>query len=299
MWQAKHVKSLLEETHENLACELKTIKTTGDKITDVPLSRVGGKGLFTKEIEEALLRGEIDLAVHSMKDLPTALPDGLTIGAVLERAHSGDAFVSKKYDSLSALPEGAEVGTSSLRRRAQLLAYRPGLNVVDLRGNLDTRLRKVAEENPPAAIIAVAGIRRLGRENEITEIIDTEIMLPAVAQGAIAIEIRENDDATGEILAPLHCEETAVCCEAERAFLRELEGGCQVPIGARAVARDGKLLLEGVIASLDGKQIVRDSFSGPASDAKSIGTALAMRARKAGGDEILASVRRQLKKDEG
>ncbi|MHC4662900.1 MAG: hydroxymethylbilane synthase [Planctomycetota bacterium] len=289
--QAGQVKELLEKNNPSLSCELRIIKTTGDRITDASLSRIGGKGLFTKEIEEALLGGDIDCAVHSMKDLPTSLPEGLKVGAVLPRENEGDAFISKKYGSLAEMPQGAEIGTSSLRRRAQLLAARPDLKVIDLRGNLDTRLRKIAEGNPPAAILAVAGMRRLGRENEITEIIGKDIMLPAVAQGAIAVEIQGNDSSTGRILESLHCNTTALCCSAERAFLRRLEGGCQIPVGASAKISGGRLNIDGVVADLAGKKVIRGSAFGMPDDAEKTGVELAESLLESGAEEILNEIR--------
>lgn len=290
LWQANHVAASIRGRYPNIEVVLKHIVTTGDRILDVPLAKIGGKGLFTKELEKELLAGEIDLAVHSLKDMPTELPPGLTLGAVTARADAGDAFISPRYRTLDNLPPGARVGTSSLRRKAQLLAYRPDLAVCDLRGNLDTRLAKLASQQLDAIILAVAGLRRLGWDEHITQILPTNVCLPAVGQGALAIETRAGDEAVLGILAFLHDEATAQAVSAERAFLHELEGGCQVPIGVWGRLVDGKLLLDAVIATADGRRVLRDCACGKPEDAAELGRSLAGRMYDAGGREILAEL---------
>ncbi|MDO9384076.1 MAG: hydroxymethylbilane synthase [Hyphomicrobiaceae bacterium] len=247
------------------------IKTTGDLILDRPLAEVGGKGLFTKEIEEALISRAIDLAVHSMKDMQTALPPGLSIGAVLEREDVRDAFISLKHASLQALPHGATVGTSSLRREAQVRRARPDLKVVGFRGNVQTRLRKLEEGVADATFLACAGLNRLGMSAHITAPIATDTMLPAVAQGAVAIEIREDDDATRALIAPLNHERTALCVTAERAFLTKLEGSCRTPIAGLAELGDGGLTFRGMLLTPDGKDCREVAGSGGYGDAYQIG----------------------------
>jgi hydroxymethylbilane synthase len=252
--QARQVAARLAAAHGLAAeqCELVVIKTTGDRITDRPLIEAGGKGLFTKELEEALLSGDIDLAVHSMKDMPALLPDGLHIAAILEREDPRDAFVSLKYGSLAEMPVGAVIGTSSPRRQAQALRARPDLTVVGLRGNVETRLRKLGEGVADATFLACAGLNRLGLAQHITAVMDTGVMLPAVAQGAIGIEIRAEDAATATLLAPLNDPETALCVAAERAYLAQLEGSCRTPIAGFAELRDNRLRMRGEILSTDG-----------------------------------------------
>ncbi len=254
--QASLVRRLLAEAH-NLnddACEIVVIKTSGDRITDRPLAEAGGKGLFTKEIEEALLADTIDLAVHSMKDVPTVLPDGLVIAATLKREDPRDAFISVVHAALADLPPGSMVGTSSLRRQAQLLHRRPELKVVPFRGNVETRLKKLAEGQADATFLACAGLKRLGLAKHITAIIETDVMLPAVAQGAIGIEIRAGDGNAARLVAPLNDAETALCVAAERAFLATLEGSCRTPIAGLAELRDGALHFRGEILTPDGTQ---------------------------------------------
>lgn len=290
LWQASHIAALLRQRHPGCEITLKHILTTGDKILDVPLAKIGGKGLFTKELEKELLAGGIDLAVHSLKDMPTELPSGLVIGAVTERADPGDALISPQYKTLAALPTGARVGTSSLRRRAQLLAARPDLAITDLRGNLDTRLAKLAERQLDAVVLAVAGLRRLGWEDRITQILPRDVCLPAVGQGALAVETRAGDDRVLGMLAPLHHEQTALAVTAERAFLNEVEGGCQVPIGVFARVENGCLALDAVILSPDGKTRLADTIGGPPAAAEALGRTLARRMYDAGGREILAGL---------
>lgn len=282
-WVRERILKLMPDT----AVELVRISTKGDRVLDAPLAKVGGKGLFVKEIEEALLRGEIDLAVHSMKDVPTVLPEGLHIGILPGREEARDAFVCNQYDSLKTLPHGAVVGTSSLRRKAQLLALRPDLTVRDLRGNVGTRLDKLDADEYDALILAAAGLRRLGMAGRITELISDELMVPAIAQGALGIELRVNDAELLETLRPLHHERTAVAVAAERAFLARLEGGCQVPIGAYAVLRGDALHLTGLIAPLDGGEIVRETLVAPAEQAEALGRELADTLLEQGGREIL------------
>lgn len=265
-------------------CRLEIIKTTGDRILDVPLASIGDKGLFVKEIEAALLSGEIDLAVHSAKDLPTAIDERLTIAAFPERECPADVLISK-VGGLTELPQGAKVGTSSLRRRAQLLAARLDLQVIDLRGNLDTRLRKLETEDYDAIVLACAGLTRLGLETRITEVLPYDVCLPAVGQGALAIQCRAGDPAC-EIAAVLDSHWTRVCVTAERALLERLEGGCQVPVAALAREHDGQILLEALVAALDGASVVRKSAIGSASAPRELGLQLA--------DELLASPARGL-----
>lgn len=275
--QAREVARRLADAHElaDDACELIVIKTTGDRITDRPLIEAGGKGLFTKELEEALYTGEIDLAVHSMKDVPAQLPPGLVISAVLPREDARDAFVSTKYGSLAELPAGARVGTSSPRRQAQVLRLRPDVTVVGLRGNVETRLRKIEEGVADGTFLACAGLNRLGLSRHISQIMATEEMLPAVAQGAIGIEIRADDAATARLLQPLNDAATAVCVAAERAYLLQLEGSCRTPIAGHAELGGGVLRLRGEILSTDGSRAFSTAHAGEADKAAAIGEAAA------------------------
>jgi hydroxymethylbilane synthase len=291
LWQAEWVKSQIGERNPSLKVELKKIKTTGDKILDVPLAKVGGKGLFVKEIEESLLSGESDLAVHSMKDVPTVLPDGLHIGAVLVREDPRDAFITRDgKGSFEGLKKGANIGTSSLRRSCQLLASRPDLEITSLRGNLDTRLRKLDEGQFDAIILAAAGVRRLGFQDRITETLEVSLSLPAIAQGAVGIECRKDDEFIHSIIGPLNHEETAICVSAERAFLKKLEGGCQVPIAAHATLKDGRLVMDGLVGSVSGDRILKSHGEGTPGEAEAIGTALAEELLSQGADKILAEV---------
>jgi hydroxymethylbilane synthase len=291
MTQAQWVRDRIKFFRPELDFHIKKISTSGDKITDVPLAKVGGKGLFTKEIENELLSGDIDLAVHSMKDLPTELPDGLKIGAVPLREDPRDALVSRGNVKLSQLRQGAVVGTCSLRRRAQLLAFRPELRVADLRGNLDTRLRKIEEGNYDAIVLACAGIRRLGRHEVISEILDLDVIIPAVAQGALCVEIREDDPFVEELLEPLNHIETEYAIRAERALMAELEGGCQVPVGGHARMEQGSLVLYGVVASLWGEKIVRAQDGGDQQEPEELGKRVADRLIMMGADRILEEIR--------
>jgi len=293
-WQAEHVRRALAAAAPGLAVEIVILRTTGDRVRDVPLARIGGTGLFTKEVDDALLAGSIDAAVHSLKDVPTRLPPGIVLGAILERADPADALIVAPGmpSTLETLPAGARVGTSSLRRRAQLLAMRPDVTVVDLRGNVDTRLARVAAGDYDAAILARAGLERLGRQDAIASVLGPPDWLPAVGQGALAIAIRESDTELGAILAPLNHEPTAAAVAAERAFLRTVQGGCQIPVGAlAAVGPDGTLRLDGFIASLDGDAVVRGSRIGPAAEAEVIGTGLAEDLLQRGGASLLAALR--------
>jgi len=288
--QSLMVKEALENLWEGLEVELSIIKTTGDKITDVPLAKVGGKGLFVKEIEDALLAGSVDLAVHSMKDVPAELPSGLIIGAIPKREDPRDVLVSVSYRSLMDLPQGAVVGTSSLRRTVQIRMLRPDLKVETLRGNLDTRLRKVKEGLFDAVILAAAGIHRMGWHEVIAEYLDPQEFLPAVGQGALGIEIREDDREIAELVSKIHDKTTAFSVTAERSFLRELEGGCQVPIGCHCFVENGTVRLVGMIASLDGATVVRDEIKGRLDEAEMLGRKLAQELRRKGGEEILKSI---------
>ena len=287
LWQADYVEAKLRERYPELHVVQKRMTTKGDRVLDAPLAKIGGKGLFTKELEQAMLAGEIDLAVHSLKDMPTELPEGLVLAAVTERFDPGDAVVSPRYRTLANLPQGAKVGTSSLRRRAQLLAKRPDLEIVSLRGNVNTRLKKLEEENFDAIILAVAGLKRLGFHDRITEVLPREICLPAVGQGALAIEARADDEATLSLSAFLDDTATRAAARAERAFLARVEGGCQVPVGVYAEAADEALEMEAVIASIDGERLYRKKKAGSALDAEKIGRALAEELLAMGGKEIL------------
>lgn len=287
LWQAEHIAACLKKQYPDLTVELKHVMTTGDKILDTPLAKIGGKGLFTKELETEMLAGDIDFAVHSLKDMPTQIPDGLCLAVITKRFDSGDALVSPKYKTLNALPQGAKVGTSSLRRKAQLLHVRPDLDICDLRGNVNTRLKKLETENFAAIVLAAAGLKRLGLAELITDIILPEICLPAVGQGALAIEARADDKAVLDLLAFLNDAESVQNSTAERAFLAAVEGGCQVPVGVYAQTKENQLHVEAVIASVDGKRLIRDSITGSGVDADKLGSALAKRLLDAGGRQIM------------
>ena len=294
LWQANWVKSALNTRHPSLSVALVIIKTKGDKILDVPLAKVGGKGLFVKEIEEALLNGRIDLAVHSMKDMPSEIPKGLCIGAIPERENPQDVLISKKGLLLSQLEPGARIGTSSLRRAAQLLRARPDLRVFPLRGNLDTRLKKLETENLDAIVLAAAGVKRLGLENRITEFLDENIMLPAVGQGALCIEIRQNDPEVATMVAKLEHRQTRTIIMGERAFLNRLEGGCQVPIAAHGKIDNTRFTLCGLVATVDGKTLIKETFSGPEGSAETIGTELADHLVSMGAKTIMENLKSDL-----
>ena len=287
LWQADYVEQRLREEYPGLQVTQKRISTKGDRILDVPLAKIGGKGLFTKELEEEMLSGSIDLAVHSLKDMPVKVPDGLMIAAVTKRLDPGDALVSNRFSSFSELPQGARVGTSSLRRRAQLLCARPDLTMIDLRGNVNTRLRKLDEGEYDAIVLAVAGLKRLGFADRIREVLPQTMVLPAVGQGALAIETRADDKETRDMLAFLRDDETICCAEAERSFLARVEGGCQVPVGVYATAEGDDLKVEAVIASLDGRRSYRGTVNGAKADAAKLGKGLAEKLLNEGGAKIL------------
>jgi hydroxymethylbilane synthase len=293
LWQANHISELLRARGHEV--EIEIIHTTGDKITDVPLAQVGtkgglGKGIFTKEIEESLAAGLVDLAVHSLKDLPTELPAGFEIAAITEREDPRDAFCSRLYSKVEDLPQHARVGTSSLRRQAQLKAIRRDLDIHPLRGNVDTRLRKLEDGEYGAIILAAAGLRRLGKTELIKQIIPAEIMCPAAGQGALGIEIREGDSATRQHLEFLNDPAARVATTCERALLNSLGGGCQVPIGALAEIRNGKLRLVAIVADPDGSKLLRESREGNLNDPEGLGNAVGETLLGRGGDEILDAV---------
>ncbi|MDX2259594.1 MAG: hydroxymethylbilane synthase [Hyphomicrobiaceae bacterium] len=293
LWQAGHVRDRLMAAHGLSAAdvEITVIKTSGDQIQDRPLSEVGGKGLFTKEIEEALIAGTVDLAVHSMKDVATALPDGLVIGAVLPREDVRDAFISPRYGALADMPAGAKVGTSSLRRQAQVKALRPDLEVVQFRGNVETRLKKLADGVADATFLACAGLNRLGLADRITRRVEVEEMLPAVAQGAVGIEIRGDDQDARRWIAPLDCPATSLCVMAERTFLATLEGSCRTPIGGLARLAGDRLVLDGQILTPDGTRNYLTRREGAASSAIAIGAAAGEELlERAGGTAFFADV---------
>jgi hydroxymethylbilane synthase len=321
LYQAEFIRSELKRLYPDLEIELSKIKTTGDKILNVPLAKVGGKGLFVKEIEDALLKNEVDIAVHSMKDVPTEFPDGLHLAVICKREDPRDAFVSKIRNSkfeirnFKALPSGAKVGTSSLRRSCQLLHIRPDLKILQLRGNLDTRIRKLDEGQFNAIILAAAGVKRLGLENRITEILPVNISLPAIGQGAIGVECRVNDEAINNLIAPLNHPETSLCVRAERAFLKRLEGGCQVPIaayarivGQKSEVRSQKLntnlppfnkggitnaeilIMDGLVGSISGDRVIKGRIEGNPENTESLGITLAEDILSRGALEILNEV---------
>jgi len=286
LWQANHISSLLRARGHEV--EIEVIQTTGDKITDVALAMVGTKGMFTKEIEEALADGRVDLAVHSLKDLPTELPPGFEIAAITERQDPRDAFCSRLYSNINDLPQAGRVGTSSLRRQAQLKAIRPDLDIHPLRGNVDTRLRKLEQDEYDAVILATAGLNRLGKTQLIRQIIPAEIMCPAAGQGALGIEIRLGDSETRQHLEFLNDPAARAATTCERALLNSLGGGCQVPIGAFAETCKGKLHLESIVADPDGSKVLRDSRSG--TDPVKLGNAAGSALLARGGDKILEAV---------
>ncbi|MBF0610124.1 MAG: hydroxymethylbilane synthase [Magnetococcales bacterium] len=299
LWQAEWVKSRLEALHPGLTIELVTIKTKGDKILDVPLAKVGGKGLFVKELEEAILDGRTQLAVHSMKDVPADFPEGLGLGAILEREDPRDALLSVNYSSLAELPPGARVGSSSLRRQSQLLHWRADLQVVPLRGNVNTRIARLQNGDFEAILLAAAGVNRLGLNQWVRAQLDPGLMLPAVGQGAIGIEYNLADEETKRLIAPLNHDPTWKCVLAERAFLTRLEGGCQVPIAGHARLNGETLEMTGLVAGVDGATMVRKERSGPAGDPVALGRALAQDILDDGGEEILWQVMSCTDKEDG
>jgi hydroxymethylbilane synthase len=292
--QSGFIQRRIEEAWPDVKVELTVIKTTGDKIQDVPLAKVGGKGLFVKEIEEALLAREVDLAVHSMKDVPAVLPGGLIIGVVPAREDPRDVLVTHKGSGLTDLPPAARVGSSSLRRAAQIRAHRPDILVENLRGNLDTRLRKLDDGMYDAIVLAAAGLHRMGWQDRITAYLEVEDFLPAVGQGALGLELREDDHEVRELLAPLHDQETSIAVQAERSFLETLEGGCQVPIGGHARAVGDRLELTGLVASVDGSKIFRITRTAPRDEAVRLGIQVAGELLEAGARSILDEVNRGL-----
>lgn len=293
MWQTNWVVDTLRKLNPDYTFRIVSMKTQGDKILDVALAKIGDKGLFTKELEVAMLNREIDLAVHSMKDLPTVLPEGLTIGAMCERVDPRDVVISRNGVPLAQLPQGALIGTSSLRRCAQLLNYRPDLRLEPLRGNLNTRMAKLERNNLDAIILAAAGVERLGWGDRITERISTDVCLPAVGQGSIGIEIREGDQEVFNVVQTINHAPSRAAITAERALLKKLEGGCQIPIGALGTVDGDQLTLNGVVAGLDGKEVIRDQISGPVNEAATLGEKLAERLVEMGADRILKAVRQE------
>ncbi len=290
LWQAHYIRDRLMAQHAGLQVELLGMTTQGDRILDVTLNKIGGKGLFVKELEQALQDGRADLAVHSLKDVPMILPEGFALAAVGEREDPRDAFVSNRYRQLSELPPDAVVGTSSLRRESQLRARYPHLDIRPLRGNVNTRLRKLDEGQYAATILAAAGLKRLGFADRIAAVLEPEQSLPAAGQGALGIEIRADRKDLETLLAPLHHPETAACVRAEREVSRQLGGSCQVPLGAYAVMRDGALFLRGFVASPDGKNFLQAEASGSANDPEALGRQLAGALREQGADAILATL---------
>ncbi len=291
LWQAEFIKSELERLHDHIDVELIKIKTQGDKILDVPLAKIGGKGLFVKELEEAMLDGRADLAVHSMKDVPMEFPDGLGLVAICEREDPSDAFVSNRYSHVDDLPQGAVVGTASLRREAQLRAYRPDLQIRVLRGNVNTRLAKLDAGEFDAIILAASGLKRLGFEDRIRYCLPDTVSLPAVGQGALGIECRLADAELIDLLAPLNHPDTADRVKAERALNRRLQGGCQVPIAAYALLEDDQTLwLRGLVGSVNGEQIFRVEGRAPRADGERLGRELAEDLLAMGADKVLAEI---------
>ena len=288
LWQAEEVSRRLKELHPDLDVQLVTMKTKGDKILDAPLAKVGGKGLFVKELEAGMLAGDADIAVHSMKDVPVEFPEGLELAFILEREDPHDAFVSNKYNDLSQLPDGAILGTSSLRRQTQINEKYPNLTINWLRGNVNTRLRKLDDGEYDAIILAAAGLKRLGFEQRIRSTLPAEVSLPAIGQGAIGIETRSDDEAVKALLAPLADEDTTRRVLAERAMNETLQGGCQVPIAGYALIEGDELYLRGLVGEPDGSRVLRAEMRGPVSDPEALGVKLAEDLLSQGAGEILA-----------
>ena len=291
LWQANWVKSVLEKKFPSHPVELLIIKTRGDKILDVPLAKVGGKGLFVKEIEHALLTRQIDIAVHSMKDMPAEIPDGLCIGAVPERADPSDVFISRSGVGFDEMDPGSIIGTSSLRRGAQLRHARPSMVIQPLRGNLDTRLKKLETENLDAIVLAAAGVKRLNLEHKITEYLNPNIVLPAIGQGALCIETRNDDPIVGPLMQSIDHAPTRVVVKGERAFLNRLEGGCQVPIAGHGTISQNQFILTGLVAEVDGSRLIRAEKSGPVQSAEAVGIDLAEELLANGADQILKKLK--------
>jgi len=287
LWQAEYVKSRLLEIHQDLEVELVTMSTKGDKILDTPLAKIGGKGLFVKELEARMLEGDCDIAVHSMKDVPMEFPEGLFLPVICEREVPLDAFVSNQYEKFEDLPQGARVGTSSLRRKCQLLDLRSDLEILDLRGNVNTRLRKLDEGEFDAIILASAGLIRLDMADRIRSRIQPEVILPAVGQGAVGIECRTGDQRVLDLIAPLNDRDTSIRVRAERALNHRLEGGCQVPIGSYSILEGGNIYLRGLVGAVDGSEIIRSEIRGPQDEAEPLGVKVAEELLANGAKEIL------------
>ena len=287
LWQAEYVAERLRTLYPMCRVELVHHTTKGDRILEKPLAEIGGKGLFTEELEASMRSGDVDIAVHSLKDMPTELPDGLILRAITAREVPCDVLVSPKYKTLDQLPQGAKVGTSSLRRQAQLLHQRPDLTICMLRGNVQTRLRKLDEEGFDAIVLAQAGLKRLGLEDKITQVFTVDELIPAVGQGALAIECRSDDEEMLRLLEPLNDETTMWCTRGERSFLRQLDGGCQVPMGVHGTVRKGQLTLKGIMCSLDGKTCYEGEMSGPQKSAEILGRNLAKALYEEGGKSII------------
>lgn len=290
LWQAEYIRDRLEQLHPQLQVELVTFVTQGDKILDTPLAKIGGKGLFVKELEAALMDGRADLAVHSMKDVPMQLPEGLELAVICEREDPFDAFVSNNYEKFEDLPQGAKLGTSSLRRKSQILKQRPDLEVIDLRGNVGTRLSKLDAGQYDAIILASAGLKRLGLSERIRHSLTAEVSLPAVGQGALGLECRSNDQEILDLIMPLMHAETNACVRAERAFNAYLEGGCQVPIAGFATLDNQTLSLEGRVGSADGQTLLRSNVQGAPEDAEKLGVQLAQNLLQQGAGELLKAL---------
>ncbi|CAI3121970.1 Porphobilinogen deaminase [Acinetobacter calcoaceticus] len=290
LWQAEYIRARLQELHPDLTVELVKFVTQGDKILDTPLAKIGGKGLFVKELEAALLDGRADLAVHSMKDVPMALPEGLTLAVICEREDPLDAFVSNQFEKFADLPQGAKVGTSSLRRKSQILKQRPDLQIIDLRGNVGTRLAKLDDGEYDAIILASAGLKRLGLSERIRHCLTPDISLPAVGQGALGLECRAADSEVLALIQPLLHQETDVCVRAERAFNAYLEGGCQVPIAGYATLHNGQIHIEGRVGSADGQTLLRAELTDEASNAQQLGENLARNLLDQGAGELLKAL---------
>ena len=288
--QARWVEDQFRDRYPDRPVEVVPIRTRGDRMQDIALVEIGGKGVFVKEIEEALLRGEIDMAVHSMKDVPVDLPDGLMIGAVPQREDPRDVLVSREGTKIEGLARGARIGTGSLRRGMQIRTLMPDIEIVSIRGNIDTRVRKIVTENLDGIIIAAAGMKRMGRAAEISQYIPLEVMMPAVGQGVLGIEVREDDDRIRELIAPFNHPDTVVESSAERAFLRRLGGGCQVPIGGIASKEGDTLIIKGLVGTVDGRVMIMDEIRGRSSDWMDMGETLAQNILSRGGQAVLDEV---------
>jgi hydroxymethylbilane synthase len=299
LWQTDYIKNELEKRFPDARFDIRVIKTTGDAILDTALSKIGDKGLFTRQIETALLNGEIDFAVHSLKDLPTVQPENLKISAVSSRETANDVFISKDFQTIADLPKNARVATGSLRRRSQLLNFRSDLEIVEIRGNVPTRIEKFLASDLDAMILAYAGVHRLRLDSFVKQIVPADILLPAVGQGVMAVEIRENDSELFEMLRSINDDTVESCITAERAFLRMLEGGCQVPIGGYAVASGEEIFLQGFVGNHDGSKIIRESVRGAKREAENIGRTLAEKCLELGASEILTEARKVSQKAAG